>query len=41
MPRASTANPVGASLLSLEEIRRMSPEEINRRWDEVKSALRR
>lgn len=41
-PSASPTNPArSASRLTLEEIRRMTPEEINRRWDEVREVLKR
>lgn len=35
----SPANPGGGVALTLEDIKRMSPEEINRRWDEVKRVM--
>lgn len=37
--RASPANPVGEPPLTPDELRRMSPTEINRRWEEVRRAL--
>lgn len=36
-----TGNPATESTLTLDEIRRMSQEEIRRRWDEVQSAYKR
>lgn len=37
--RASPANPAGEPPLTPEELRRMPPTEINRRWEEVRRAL--
>lgn len=37
--RASPANPAGEPPLTPDELRRMSPTEINRRWEEVRRAL--
>ncbi len=39
LPRASLANPAGEATLTLEEISQMAPEEINRRWDDVRRVL--
>ncbi|MCC7206577.1 MAG: hypothetical protein IT323_04685 [Anaerolineae bacterium] len=33
-------NPAGRAPLTLDEVRRMTPAQINRRWDEIKPLLR-
>lgn len=41
LPRpASAANPAGDPGLTLDDVRHMTPEQINRRWSEVQRALR-
>ena len=40
-PQDSGANPAGISLRSLEDLASMSPEEINRNWELIKSAFRK
>lgn len=37
--KTSATNPAGASTLTLEQIKRMSPAEINARWDDVQKVI--
>jgi ribosomal protein L29 len=39
-PAFSAANPAAGPALNLDDIRQMRPEEINRRWPEIRQALR-
>jgi len=40
-PRDAGANPAGSRPISLEDLKRMSPEEINQNWERIKAGFKR